>query len=158
MIYTDSIFTTVLMQYCILMAYVTHQTKNYCKYSFMATKSYLFTQIQTFLRQHQNIFRPQNGSNKLVIILCKPLSCKPISFEQNCFFFMIRVVSPIKPGRQLGRLAKIYFLKISFLFVRYLLRFFSKLFDTMGTMGYTALITFVAKYLVEIYVNFCLLC
>jgi len=26
--------------------------KNYCKYSFIVTKIYLFTQIQTFLRQH----------------------------------------------------------------------------------------------------------
>ena len=30
----------------------TLRTKNYCKYSFMATKSYLLTQIQTFLREH----------------------------------------------------------------------------------------------------------
>ena len=68
------------------------------------------------------------------------------------FFCMIRVVSPIMPGRQLGRLAKIYF-SICFLLVKYLFaRFFSNFFDTIGTMSYTTLITSVAKIVGR---NFC---
>ena len=54
-------------------------------------------------------------------------------------------------------ISKKLFFQICFLLVRYLfVRFFSSLCDTMDAMGYTTLITFVAEYLVDIFINLCL--
>ena len=50
MIHASAIFLTALMQYCIFMACEPLQTNKYCKYSSIAMKSCLFTQIETFLR------------------------------------------------------------------------------------------------------------